>query len=145
LKKIQYHCTNLEKVTITPGSIYALEHQPHLLNSPKICAKALMLVDACFREIPSLQEIVEAFEERPSSYLRREMKDHGWILNVVVPTEDWVNDYLFRNQSYSLENCDNEDYYYDDYYDDDYYDDDYYDDDYGYDDYWNENYDDDNY
>ncbi|KXG49878.1 uncharacterized protein PGRI_058460 [Penicillium griseofulvum] len=41
--------------------------------------------------------------------------DHGWILNVIVPTENWVSDYVFPNQSYSYENCDDEDYYYDDY------------------------------
>jgi hypothetical protein len=48
------------------------------LASPQVVAEALTLVDARFRAISSLQEIiVEVYEDGPSDNIRREMKNHG--------------------------------------------------------------------
>lgn len=89
LEKIQTHCTNLRTLMITPDSTNAREHQLDSFDSPKICAKALALVDARFRAISSLEEIiVEVYEEGPSREIRRKMESHGWTISVVEPVEE---------------------------------------------------------
>ncbi|KAJ6132241.1 hypothetical protein N7471_007456 [Penicillium samsonianum] len=130
LEKIQCHCINLEKVITTSKSTTAMENQLDSFDSPKICEKALALVDARFREISSLQEIViEVYEEGPSLDLRRKMRSRGWILNVVEEPVEEVK-WNFHTSWDGLEDdeyvCDDD---YNDYFDVDDYNDDY-DDDY---------------
>ncbi|KAJ5512466.1 hypothetical protein N7463_002018 [Penicillium fimorum] len=62
-----------------------MDHQLDSLDSPKICAEVLVLVDARLREILSLQEIVvKVYEEAPNLDIRRKIMGLGWTLNVVV-------------------------------------------------------------
>ncbi|KAJ5887735.1 hypothetical protein N7495_007776 [Penicillium taxi] len=119
LEKIQSHCTNLKTLITSSESTNALETVLDLYDSPNICAKALALVAARFQEIPSLKEIVvEVYEEGPSLDIRRKMKSHGWIVNVVEPLEEleWDFDALSNDHEDDYDD-------YDDYDDDD--DDDY--------------------
>lgn len=90
LEKIQCYCTNLNRAIITSESTDAMEYRLDSYDSPNICAKAFALVDAHFREMRSLQDIVvEVYEEGPSLDIRKKMKSHGWILNVVEePVEE---------------------------------------------------------
>jgi hypothetical protein len=79
------------------------------LDYPKIAAKGLALADACFRAISSLQDIiVEVYEDGPSDYIRREMKNHGWTINAIEYVEesdfdrsfsDIEDDYLYDDGS----------------------------------------------
>lgn len=121
LEKIQSHCTNLKTLIVASESTSIMENRLDSLDSPTICAKALALVAARFKTISSLQEIiVEVYEERPSSDIRRKMESHGWILNVVEPVEEeeWNNDRTW-------DDVEDDESLYDDYDDDDYDDDDY--------------------
>jgi hypothetical protein len=111
LENIQSRCTNLKKLIIAADSTNAIEYQLDSFDSPKICAKALALVDAHFREILSLREVViEVYGEGPSSDIRRKMESQGWKLNVVEPAEEeeWDVDR-------SWDDIEDEDYLFDDY------------------------------
>ncbi|KAF4763040.1 hypothetical protein N7455_010837 [Penicillium solitum] len=89
-KRTQCYCTNLNKVIVASESTTELEYHLDSLDSPNIYAKVLAMIDAHFREISSLQDIVvEVYEEGPSSEIRKKMKSHGWILNMVEePVEE---------------------------------------------------------
>ena len=77
LAKIQSDCTKLGTLTTSLHSTNAMEVKLDALDYPKIVAKALALVDARFRAISSLQEIiVKVYKDRPSDHIRREMKNH---------------------------------------------------------------------
>lgn len=116
LENIQSRCTNLEKLVIAADSTNATEYRLDSFDSPKICAKALALVDAHFREISSLKEVViEVYGEGPSSDIRRKMASQGWKLNVVEPAEEEEWD-IGR----SWDDIEDEDYLFDDYDDDEY-------------------------
>ncbi|KOS45197.1 hypothetical protein ACN38_g3861 [Penicillium nordicum] len=101
LEKIQCHCTNLNKFIMAPESTDTMERHFGSLDSPNICANALVLVDARFREISSLQDIVvEVYEKVSSSDMRKKMKSHGWKLNVAEEEDGFENDeYLCQYDS----------------------------------------------
>ncbi|KAJ6105287.1 hypothetical protein N7523_010097 [Penicillium sp. IBT 18751x] len=89
LEKIQSRCTNLKKLITAADSTNAMEYRLYSFDSPRLCDKALALVGARFRAIPSLQEVViEIYEEGPGSIIRRKMESQGWKLIVVEPAED---------------------------------------------------------
>lgn len=93
-----------------------MEYQLDSFDSPKICAKALALVDARFRKISSLQVVViEVYGEGPSSDIRRKMESQGWKLNGVEPAEEEEWD-IGR----FWDDIEDEDYLFDDYDDDEY-------------------------
>lgn len=70
-------------------STSAMEYRLGSYDNPRLCDKALALVDAGFRAIPSLQEIViEIYEEGLDSIIRRKMESQGWKLIVVERAED---------------------------------------------------------
>ena len=78
------------------------------LDHPKIVAKALALVNARFRAISSLQEIiVEVYEDGPSGYIRREMKNQGWTISATEYVEESDFDRSFSD-------VEDDDYRYDD-------------------------------
>lgn len=78
------------------------------LDSPRAAAEALALVDARFKAISLLKEIiVNVYDEPPSYDLRKKMRSCGWTIEV---TE--------REESESVGSFDG----YDDYLDYDYYD-----------------------
>ncbi|KAF2807990.1 uncharacterized protein BDZ99DRAFT_70906 [Mytilinidion resinicola] len=97
LAKIQRECTNLSTLTTSLNSTNNTELELDELDSPNIAAEALALVDAQFRAILSLQEIiVEVYEEGPSACIRREMESHGWTISVKEQVEE-----LCSNRSFS--------------------------------------------
>jgi len=82
LTKIQSDCINLKTLTLSLSSTDEMEARLDALDYPKIVVEALRLVNARFRAISSLQEIiVEVYEDGPNDHIRREMKKHGWIIN----------------------------------------------------------------
>lgn len=85
-----------------------MELKLHALDSPKIVAQAIALVNARFRAISSLQEIiVEAYEDGPSDHIRREMKSHGWTISATEHMEESGSDRSFGD-------IEDDDYRYDD-------------------------------
>ncbi|KFZ16344.1 hypothetical protein V502_05150 [Pseudogymnoascus sp. VKM F-4520 (FW-2644)] len=67
-----------------------MEHRPDELENPKIVAEALTLVNARFRAISSLQDIiVEVYEDAPSDYIRRQVESHGWTISAAEYVEEW--------------------------------------------------------
>ncbi|KAJ5480517.1 hypothetical protein N7530_006026 [Penicillium desertorum] len=99
-----------------PESTNTMENWVDSFDSPSICARALALIDARFRAISSLQEIViEVYEEGPSTYIRKKMESHRWILKVVEPVEveEWDVDRSwddFEDDEYLYDNDDDDDY-----------------------------------
>lgn len=94
LTKIQEYCTDLKRITATAPSTYWMGIQLSV-DSPSICERALDVVDAHFRAITSLQEIVmEVYDEGLESSLIGKMKSYGWTLRTVeiVEEEEWDND-----------------------------------------------------
>lgn len=84
------------------------------LDSPQIVVEALALVDARFRAISPLREvIVEVYEDGPSADIRRKMESHGWTINVTEQVEESDFDGSFSD-------VEDHDYSYDDYGDNDY-------------------------
>lgn len=64
-------------------------------DSLSICDRALDLVDAHFRAITSLQEIImEVYDEGLDCSIIRKMNSYGWTLRTVelVEEEEWDND-----------------------------------------------------
>lgn len=94
LTKIQKYCTDLKSITATAPSTYWMGIQLSV-DSPSICDRALDLVDAHFRAITSLQEIVvEVYDDGLESSLIGKMKSYGWTFRTVeiVEEEEWDND-----------------------------------------------------
>ncbi|KAL3459186.1 hypothetical protein BJX64DRAFT_206698 [Aspergillus heterothallicus] len=108
-------CINMVMIMIPVDSTETLELTLDDLDSPKAAGEALALIDARFRKIQTLQEIVvEAYDEGPSDHNRRIMQGLGWVLKVVerVPeSEEWYSDRDYLT--------DHDDDYYDDDDDDD--------------------------
>jgi hypothetical protein len=98
LAKIQGDCTRLCTLTTSLRSTNAMELKLDALDHPKIVAEALALVDARFRAISSLQEIiVEVYEDGPSDCIRREMKNHGWTISATEYVEVCAFDRSFSD------------------------------------------------
>jgi hypothetical protein len=96
LAKIQSDCTNLSTLTTSLGSTNSIELRLDELDHPKIVSEALALVDARFRAISSLREIiVEVYENGPSGHIRREMKRHGWTIDATENVEEQGSDISF--------------------------------------------------
>jgi len=123
LAKIQSDCTNLSTLTTSLASTNAMEVKLDALGSPQIAGETLALVDARFRAISSLEEVVvEVYEDGPSVDIRRKMEGHGWTINVTERVEDSDSDRSFSDDNdYNYNYSD--DYGYNDYdemFDDDY-------------------------
>ncbi|KAF4633894.1 hypothetical protein G7Y89_g4221 [Cudoniella acicularis] len=89
LAKIQSDCTRLGTLTTSLHSTNAMEVKLDALDYPKVVGEALALVDARFRAISSLQEIiVEVYEDGPSDHIRREMKNRGWTISTTEYVEE---------------------------------------------------------
>ncbi|KAI1747517.1 hypothetical protein F4782DRAFT_521003 [Xylaria castorea] len=93
LTTIQSRCTNLSSLKTPPYSTNTIEARLDHLDNHKVTTEAFQLVDAHFRAISSLQEIIlEVDEDGPSDNIRETMKSHGWILNTIEfeeEEEDW--------------------------------------------------------
>ncbi|KAJ5139053.1 uncharacterized protein N7515_003901 [Penicillium bovifimosum] len=119
LKMIQEKCTNLQKLTTAAETTYEMEAKLESFDSPKLYDKALGLVAAHFRTIPSLQKVVvEVYEEGTSLDIRKKMENLGWIPEVVKPMEKAEWDFEWdMEERWSPDMLDDDD---DDDYDDDY-------------------------
>ena len=114
LAKVQSDCTNLSTLTTSLDSTNAMALRLDALDSPQIVVEALALVDARFRAISPLREvIVEVYEDGPSADIRRKMESHGWTINVTEQVEESDFDGSFSD-------VEDHDYSYDDYGDNDY-------------------------
>jgi hypothetical protein len=57
-------------------------------DSPRGADEALTLVDARFKTIPSLKEvIVNLYDKPPSDYLRKKIHQCGWTIKVIALEE----------------------------------------------------------
>ena len=89
LRSIHGGCTNLRTLTTSLDSTNAVELELDALDSPNVVTEALKLVNAHFRAISSLQEIVvEVFEDGPSDHVRRTMESHGWKFSTTENVEE---------------------------------------------------------
>ncbi len=108
LAKIQSDCTKLVTLTTSLHSTNAMEVRLEALDYPKIVAEGLALVDARFRAISSLREIiVKIYEDGPSDQIRREMKNLEWTISATEYVEELDFDRSFSD-------IEDDDYRYDD-------------------------------
>lgn len=90
---IQSRCTGLKCLIAAPHDTESMEYKLDWFDNPKICDRALAMVDAHFRAIPSLREIIiEVYEHGPSSYIRKNMKNLRWTLVLVETVAPWETD-----------------------------------------------------
>jgi hypothetical protein len=88
LEKLQSSYTNLKTLTTSPRSKGGLEPRLGENGGPQIIAEALAEIDALFRAISSLQEIIaEVYKDGISDFSKKEMESHGWVIRVVE--EEW--------------------------------------------------------
>ncbi|KAF7870361.1 hypothetical protein EAF04_004107 [Stromatinia cepivora] len=100
LAKIQDYCTGLTTLETGVGTTDAMEFRLDRLENFNIVAEALALVDARFRAIPAIRNIiVNVYEEGPF-YIREEMKNHGWEINTNKWMEDVDSDKSFSDDEY---------------------------------------------
>jgi len=118
LANIQSGCANLRTLTTSLSSTRDMELRLDELDSPKIVAEALTLVNTRFRAISSLQDIiVEVYDDGPSGYIRKEKENHGWIVSTTEYVEEWDSDMSFggfeddRDLDYGYDDDDDEDAY----------------------------------
>lgn len=91
LATIQSECTNLRTLETsvhntldTEIKLDSLGYREPVPKELALVSKELTLVDARFRAISSLQEIialVEVYEVGPNYHTRKEMKNHGWTIS----------------------------------------------------------------
>lgn len=86
---ISSYCTNMSTLTTSLDSTNAMELELDGLDNPNIVIEALRSVNACFRGISSIQEIVvEVYEDSPSDHIRNTMRNHGWTISTTEYVEE---------------------------------------------------------
>jgi hypothetical protein len=89
LARIQNDCTNLITLRTSLDSTDTAAFELDALDSPKAVVDMLALVDARFRAISSLREvIVEVYEDSVSAHIIDEMKSRGWTVEVTEQVEE---------------------------------------------------------
>jgi hypothetical protein len=82
-------CTDVRTLLTSLDSTSVMEFKFDRVDNPRIVAKALALVDARFRTIPSLQKInVNVYKDSSSTDIRMRMENHGWVINVIEKVDD---------------------------------------------------------
>lgn len=82
LATLQSDCANLNKITTSLDSTDNMELKLDALDHPNIIRQALTLMNARFRAISSLHEIVvEVYRDGPSDHIRKDMEMHGWTIS----------------------------------------------------------------
>jgi hypothetical protein len=85
-------------LTTSLHSTNAIEVKLDALDYPKIVAKALVLVNACFRAISSLKEIiVKVYKDSLSDYIQREIKNYKWTISITEYVEELDFNRSFNN------------------------------------------------
>ncbi|KAH8600236.1 hypothetical protein B0O99DRAFT_590614 [Bisporella sp. PMI_857] len=88
LELIRDKCINLATLETSLETTTVVERSLDSLNNPRAAAEALALVDACFKEISSLEElVVNVYDDAPSLDLRDEMRGRGWTVKVTEREE----------------------------------------------------------
>jgi hypothetical protein len=89
LEKIQNDCIKLDTLTTSLRSTNDMELKLDALDHPKIVANAIALINARFRTILCLRDIVvEVYEDGPSKQIRSAMENHGWTIRTRKNPED---------------------------------------------------------
>ena len=88
LEMIRDYCTNIATLETLLYTSAEMESCLDAADSPRAAGEALTLVDARFKAIPSLKEvIVNLFDETPSDYLRKKIHKCGWTIKVIALEE----------------------------------------------------------
>ncbi|KAI9642000.1 hypothetical protein NHQ30_009871 [Ciborinia camelliae] len=88
LARLQSDCTGLNTLQTSLNTTYEMEVRLDRLDNLNIVVEALALVDAHFRGISSLQNIiVEVYEEGPSDFIRNEEIKNRWTVNTTEGVE----------------------------------------------------------
>lgn len=75
------------------------------LDHNKLATEALELINALFRTIPSIQDIiVNVFEDGLSDFLRSGMKSYGWKINITVYEVEDDNERVCGEFDYNYDN-----------------------------------------
>ena len=83
LELVRNNCTNIATLEMSLQTTTAMEFAIDALDSPRTAAEALVLVNARFKAISSLKEvIVNVYDETPSDDLRKKIRGCGWIIKV---------------------------------------------------------------
>jgi hypothetical protein len=85
LELIRDNCTNIATLETSLQTTTTVELAIDALDSPRAAAEVLALVDARFKAISSLNEvIVNVYDETPSDDLRKKMSNYGWTIEDVA-------------------------------------------------------------
>ena len=98
----QAHIESAELIRDTCTGVKTLEllvppdHDNYVLNDPVIEIKAWDVMDAHFRTIPSISDIIVHFQvyplEDPSDDVKQEIHKYGWIIKVTkLPAKVWIS------------------------------------------------------
>lgn len=83
LELIRVNFVNIATIETSLETTHAMQVAIDTLDSPRAAAEMLALVDARFKAISSLKEvIVNVYDEPPSDYLRKMIHDYGWTIKV---------------------------------------------------------------
>lgn len=100
----------MRTLIISPYSATAMIPKLDELDSPGIVSQVLALMDARFRAISSLQEIiVNVYENNPNADdTRMKVESHGWTVDVIEQEEEWDSGRSFGD--FEDNNCLDDDY-----------------------------------
>jgi hypothetical protein len=85
LELIRLNCPNITTLETSLETTTAMEEAINALDSPRAATKVLALVDARFKAISSLKEvIVNVDDEPPNDDLRKKIRDYAWTIKVTV-------------------------------------------------------------
>jgi hypothetical protein len=83
LELIRLNCPNITTLETSLETTTAMEVAIDALDSPRVATKVLALVDAHFKAISSLKEvIVNVYDEPPNDDLRKKIRDYAWTIKV---------------------------------------------------------------
>ncbi|OCK94777.1 uncharacterized protein K441DRAFT_659674 [Cenococcum geophilum 1.58] len=89
LELIRLNCPNITTLETSLETTNAMEVAINALDSPRAATEALALVDARFKAISPLEEvIVNVYGEPPSDDLRKKIRDHAWTIKVTEYSDD---------------------------------------------------------
>ena len=83
LELIRLNCPNITTLETSLETTTEMEEAIDALDSPRAATKVLVLVDARFKAISSLKEvIVNVYDEPPNDDLRKKIHDYAWTIKV---------------------------------------------------------------
>ncbi|KAM0270860.1 hypothetical protein ACHAQH_009286 [Verticillium albo-atrum] len=118
LAHVRNACVNLSSITTSLFSTDSMELELDGLENYNIAREAIQLVDASFRAISPLRDVIlELYDINPSDHIRDMMRSHAWILRTTECIEgirDFDDDSDYHPRCYSEyddynDYCDDED------------------------------------